>query len=90
MHRDLDNPQEKVAGLKSQAYTSVLGEKSFRDHITQLIKKSLRDRQKSLAHFDCLDSTNSDGSHSSGNRIKNAGARRQKYRNAYLMQELFK
>ncbi|KAF9567753.1 hypothetical protein CPC08DRAFT_813918 [Agrocybe pediades] len=52
----LDGPLGKSGGPKERAYANVLGEKSFRDHITQLIKKSLRDHEKFLAYFDSLDS----------------------------------
>lgn len=54
----LDGPLGKRGGPKVKAYASVLGEKSFRDHITQLVKKSLRDHEKFLAHFDSLNSPN--------------------------------
>ena len=53
-----DGPLGKHDGPKSLAYAAVLGEKSFKDHISQLLKKSLRDHEKFLSHFDSLDSPN--------------------------------
>lgn len=53
-----DGPLGKHDGPKSLAYTAVLGEKWFKDHISQLLKKSLRDHEKFLSHFDSLDSPN--------------------------------
>jgi hypothetical protein len=53
-----DGPLGKHDGPKSLAYAAVLGEKSFKDHISQLLKKSLRDHEKFLLHFDSLDSPN--------------------------------
>jgi hypothetical protein len=53
-----DGPLGKRDAPKLKAYTETLGEKSFRDNITQLLKKSLRDHEKFLSHFDSLDSPN--------------------------------
>ncbi|KAF9055802.1 hypothetical protein BJ165DRAFT_1428760 [Panaeolus papilionaceus] len=56
---EMGNPDgllRSMKGAKLQAYSTVLGEKSFRDQITQLVKKSLRDQEKFLAHFDSLES----------------------------------
>lgn len=53
-----DGPLGRHDGPKLLAYATVLGEKSFRDHISQLLKKSLRDHEKFLSHFDTLDSPN--------------------------------
>jgi len=53
-----DGPLGKRDATKLQAYAYTLGEKNFRDHITQLLKKSLRDHEKFLSHFDSLDSPN--------------------------------
>lgn len=53
-----DGPLGKRDAPKLKAYTETLGEKSFRDNVTQLLKKSLRDHEKFLSHFDSLDSPN--------------------------------
>ena len=55
---NLDGPLGKHDGPKLLAYAAVLGEKSFRDHISQLLRKSLRDHEKFLSHFDSLESPN--------------------------------
>ncbi|TEB32361.1 hypothetical protein FA13DRAFT_1687117 [Coprinellus micaceus] len=51
-----EGPLGSSSGAKARAYNAVLGEKSFRDHITTLLKKSLRDHEKFLSHFDSLES----------------------------------
>ena len=56
--RNPDGPLGKHEGPKSLAYAAVLGENSFKSHISQLLKKSLRDHEKFLSHFDSLDSPN--------------------------------
>ncbi|KDR85770.1 hypothetical protein GALMADRAFT_132424 [Galerina marginata CBS 339.88] len=53
-----DGPLGKRDGAKLQAYAKVLGEKTFRDLITRLLEKSLRDHEKFLSHFDSLESPN--------------------------------
>ena len=53
-----DGPLGKHDGPKLLAYAAVLGEKSFKDHISQLLRKSLRDHEKFLSHFDSLESSN--------------------------------
>ncbi|CAA7264867.1 unnamed protein product [Cyclocybe aegerita] len=53
-----DGPLGERGGKKLAAYTEVLGKKPFRECITQLLKKSLRDHEKFLAHFDSLESPN--------------------------------
>ena len=60
---NFDGPLGKHDGPKLLAYAAVLGEKSFKDHISQLLRKSLRDHEKFLSHFDSLESPNamSDG-----------------------------
>jgi len=55
---NFDGPLGRHDGPKLLAYAAVLGEKSFKDHISQLLKKSLRDHEKFLSHFDSLDSPN--------------------------------
>ena len=53
-----DGPLGKHDGPKLLAYAAVLGEKLFKDHISQLLRKSLRDHERFLSHFDSLDSPN--------------------------------
>ena len=53
-----DGPLGSPTGAKVQAYHTVLGEKYFREHITSLLKKSMRDHEKFLSHFDSLESPN--------------------------------
>ncbi|KAF8167316.1 hypothetical protein B0H34DRAFT_779131 [Crassisporium funariophilum] len=53
-----DGPLGKCNGPKCLAYTGTLGDRPFRDHVTQLLKKSLRDHEKFISHFDSLDSPN--------------------------------
>ena len=53
-----DGPLGRHDGPKCLAYAAVLGEKSFKDHVSQLLRKSLRDHEKFLSHFDSLDSPN--------------------------------
>ncbi|KAH9486231.1 hypothetical protein JR316_0000295 [Psilocybe cubensis] len=53
-----DGPLGKRDGPKLAAYSSTLGEKAFRDQVTQLLKRSLRDHEKFRAHFDSLESPN--------------------------------
>ncbi|KAF8910173.1 hypothetical protein CPB84DRAFT_1724033 [Gymnopilus junonius] len=55
---NLDGPLGKRNAPKLLAYAQVLGEKSFRDNITRLLEKSLRDHEKFLSHFDSLESPN--------------------------------
>lgn len=55
---NFDGPLGKHDGPKLLAYAAVLGEKSFKDHISQLLRKSLRDHEKFLSHFDSLESPN--------------------------------
>lgn len=58
---EIGNPEGPLGpsdGEKRLAYSSALGEKAFRDYVTQLLKKGLRDHEKFLAHFDSLESSN--------------------------------
>jgi hypothetical protein len=54
-----DGPLGKKDGEKVLAYRGVLAQESFREHIVLLVKKSMRDHERFLAHFDTLDRTNS-------------------------------
>jgi hypothetical protein len=53
-----DGPLGKKAGPKVKAYREVLGEKGFKEQITGLLKKSIRDLEKFQSHFDSLESPN--------------------------------
>jgi hypothetical protein len=52
-----DGPLGKRDGAKLQAYAATLGEKNFKDHISQLLKRSMRDHEKFQSHFDFLESS---------------------------------
>ncbi|KAG7451836.1 uncharacterized protein BT62DRAFT_940797 [Guyanagaster necrorhizus] len=54
-----DGPLGKMGGAKVRAYRDALGEGRFKDQVTALLKKSIRDHDKFLAHFDTLESSNS-------------------------------
>lgn len=56
--RNPEGPLGSNSGDKVRAYHAVLGEKGFRDQITSLLKKSLRDHEKFASHFDSLESPN--------------------------------
>ncbi|KAF9479420.1 hypothetical protein BDN70DRAFT_993468 [Pholiota conissans] len=53
-----EGPLGPTNGEKVMAYSKALGEKTFKEYITQLLKKALRDHEKFLAHFDSLESSN--------------------------------
>ncbi|KZT02030.1 uncharacterized protein LAESUDRAFT_685815 [Laetiporus sulphureus 93-53] len=50
-----DGPLGKKDGLKLSAYKQVLAEPSFQEQIMTLVKKSMRDHEKFLSHFDSLE-----------------------------------
>lgn len=50
-----DGPLGKKDGGKLAAYKQVLADENFRDQVTSLIKKSMRDHEKFLSHFDSLE-----------------------------------
>jgi hypothetical protein len=50
-----DGPLGSRDGPKAQAYRTVLNDSAFREQITGLLKKSIRDHEKFLSHFDTLD-----------------------------------
>lgn len=54
-----DGPLGKKDGAKLRAYRRVLAEETFREQIQGLLRKSIRDHEKFLAHFDTLESPNS-------------------------------
>ncbi|KAF9469558.1 hypothetical protein BDZ94DRAFT_1242700 [Collybia nuda] len=53
-----DGPLGKRDGPKVLAYKEALGEKTFKDQISNLLRKSIRDHEKFLSHFDSLESPN--------------------------------
>ncbi|KAH9926427.1 uncharacterized protein B0H18DRAFT_1166506 [Fomitopsis serialis] len=50
-----DGPLGKRDGAKAAAYRAVLAEECFREQITTLVRKSMRDHEKFLSHFDSLE-----------------------------------
>lgn len=52
-----DGPLGSRTGAKVKAYREVLAAKPFRDQINGLLKKSIRDHEKFLSHFDGGDPT---------------------------------
>ena len=60
-----DGPLGRTDGPKLQAYRGVLADDAFREQIGGLLRKSVRDHERFLAHFDALETPPS--THSSGN-----------------------
>ena len=52
---NLDGPLGSRDGAKLLAYRSALADESFREKITSLLKKAIRDHEKFLSHFDTLE-----------------------------------
>lgn len=50
-----DGPLGRSDGVKAQAYRRVLADDSFRENVYSLLKKSLRDHERFLSHFDTLE-----------------------------------
>jgi len=50
-----DGPLGRSSGAKAQAYRRILADDSFREDIYSLLKKSLRDHERFLSHFDTLE-----------------------------------
>ncbi|KAI9432079.1 hypothetical protein H4582DRAFT_1127206 [Lactarius indigo] len=50
-----DGPLGRTDGAKLQAYRAVLADSAFREQIGTLLKKSIRDQERFLAHFDALE-----------------------------------
>ena len=50
-----DGPLGRTDGPKLQAYRGVLADSAFREQIGTLLKKSIRDQERFLAHFDALE-----------------------------------
>ncbi|RDX50566.1 hypothetical protein OH76DRAFT_1402631 [Lentinus brumalis] len=50
-----DGPLGRSDGAKLQAYREVLADATFREQITTLVKKSMRDHRQFLSHFDTLE-----------------------------------
>ncbi|KAJ2936050.1 hypothetical protein H1R20_g1041, partial [Candolleomyces eurysporus] len=53
-----DGPLGPASGAKVQAYNAVLGEKAFKERITSLLQKGLKDHEMFCSHFDSLKSPN--------------------------------
>ncbi|GLB43647.1 hypothetical protein LshimejAT787_1401590 [Lyophyllum shimeji] len=53
-----DGPLGKKGGVKVMAYREVLAAEPFRGQIYALLKKSIRDHEKFLSHFDSIESPN--------------------------------
>jgi hypothetical protein len=53
-----DGPLGKKDGPKHLAYRQVLADGAFREQISSLLKKSMRDHEKFLSHFDTLEGPN--------------------------------
>ncbi|KDQ31479.1 hypothetical protein PLEOSDRAFT_1054549 [Pleurotus ostreatus PC15] len=51
-----DGPLGKPDGPKAAAYSSVLAKDTFKGQIISLLRKSIRDHERFLAHFDTLES----------------------------------
>ncbi|THU96896.1 hypothetical protein K435DRAFT_965768 [Dendrothele bispora CBS 962.96] len=55
---EVGNPQGPLGvndGIKVKAYQEVLGDKKFKEQIFGMIRKSIRDHEKFLGHFDSLE-----------------------------------
>ena len=50
-----DGPLGRRDGPKADAYRRVLAETSFREQVTALVRKSMRDHERFLSHFDSLE-----------------------------------
>ncbi|EPQ60075.1 hypothetical protein GLOTRDRAFT_51932 [Gloeophyllum trabeum ATCC 11539] len=50
-----DGPLGRTDGAKCRAYRGVLGTDAFREQVVLLLRKSIRDHEKFLAHFDTLE-----------------------------------
>lgn len=57
-----DGPLGRADGVKARAYRNALAEKSFRDDISGYLRKSIRDHERFLAHFDTLEGLQPAGS----------------------------
>ena len=56
-----DGPLGRKDGVKARAYRAALNDRVFREHVTSLLKKSIRDHEKFLSHFDTLENPDDDG-----------------------------
>ncbi|KAH9947088.1 hypothetical protein B0H21DRAFT_740280 [Amylocystis lapponica] len=50
-----DGPLGKKDGVKLTAYKAMLAEEDFREQVTTLVRKAMRDHEKFLSHFDTLE-----------------------------------
>ncbi|KAF5385052.1 hypothetical protein D9615_001002 [Tricholomella constricta] len=53
-----DGPLGKKEGVKVMAYREALAAEPFREQISGLLRKSIRDHEKFLSHFDSIESLN--------------------------------
>ncbi|KAG5639653.1 hypothetical protein H0H81_008814 [Sphagnurus paluster] len=51
-----DGPLGAKDSVKVHAYREVLGDETFREQITTMLRKSIRDHEKFLSHFDSIES----------------------------------
>ena len=65
-------PLGKSDGPKLQAYRGVLADDAFREQIGGLLKKSIRDHERFLAHFDALETPRPPGSSDNHDNVANA------------------
>ena len=65
-------PLGKSEGPKLQAYWGVLADDTFHEQIGGLLKKSIRDHKRFLAHFDVLETPRPPGSSDNHDNVANA------------------
>lgn len=53
-----DGPLGRKDGAKLSAYRKILADETFREQITAMLKKSMRDHEKFLSHFDTMEGPN--------------------------------
>ncbi|RDB19206.1 hypothetical protein Hypma_013430 [Hypsizygus marmoreus] len=57
-HRESEGPLGRKDGVKLRAYREVLAAEPFREQVLGLLRKSIRDHEKFLSHFDLLEPPN--------------------------------
>ncbi|KAH9983768.1 hypothetical protein BJV77DRAFT_1041292 [Russula vinacea] len=72
VYRKSAGPLGKSDGPKLQAYRGVLADDAFREQIGGLLKKSIRDHERFLAHFDALETPRPPGSSDNHDNVANA------------------
>lgn len=84
---EADNPAGPLGysgGPKVKAYREVLAAHKFRENITSLVKKSIRDQERFLAHFDSLEA---DLSHEKGKGCAGREDLKEQTEYAFLLSE---